>query len=175
MTTDYRQIERMKGYRFGEDGSAWSCWKVGRYPVLTDNWRKLATNRLKEGYPIVRITIDGKPTDHRLHRLILEAFRGPCPVGMEGLHWDDNPLNNCISNLRWGTHLENIQDSKRNGTFRTGSGERHHKAELTEPEVKEVRRLRSEGYTYPKLVEMFGTTKANLRMIVNRVTWKHVA
>lgn len=54
----------------------------------------------------------------KVHQLVLLAFVGPCPEGMEVLHWDDNPRNNHLSNLRYGTRQENIEDAKRNG--RTG-------------------------------------------------------
>jgi hypothetical protein len=172
---NYRQIERLVGYRFGEDGSAWSQWKVGRYPVLTNEWRRLSTNRRKDGYPLVRITIGGKPVDFKIHRLILEAFRGPCPFGLEALHWDDNPLNFKLSNLRWGTREENIADSKRTGKFFRSAGEAHHKAKLSEDQIRELRRLRAEGWTYPALADRFGITKANARMIAKRITWAHVA
>lgn len=50
-----------------------------------------------------------------VHRIVLESFIGPCPEGMECLHWDDTPENNELSNLRWGTRLDNIHDCFRNG------------------------------------------------------------
>lgn len=50
-----------------------------------------------------------------VHRLVLEAFVGPCPEGMEGCHWDDDNDNNHLSNLRWDTHQANEQDKVRNG------------------------------------------------------------
>ena len=49
-----------------------------------------------------------------IHRLVLEAFVGPCPNGAEGCHWDDNPLNNNLENLRWDTRSANRQDAVRN-------------------------------------------------------------
>lgn len=50
-----------------------------------------------------------------VHRLVAEAFIGPIPVGMCVLHWDDNPKNNHVSNLRYGTEVENGRDRVRNG------------------------------------------------------------
>jgi hypothetical protein len=50
-----------------------------------------------------------------VHRLVLLAFSGHCPPGKEGLHWDDDPTNNRLENLRWGTPGENQQDCIRNG------------------------------------------------------------
>lgn len=52
-----------------------------------------------------------------IHRLVLEMFIGPCPDGMECRHLDGNPLNNRLDNLRWGTHLENMEDRRRHGSL----------------------------------------------------------
>lgn len=51
----------------------------------------------------------------RLASLVLLAFVGPRPDGMEVLHWDDNPDNNTLENLRYGTRSENMHDRVRNG------------------------------------------------------------
>lgn len=51
---------------------------------------------------------DKKHYRRYIHRLVLEAFVGPCPDGMEVLHLDDDPTNNHIDNLRYGTHAENM-------------------------------------------------------------------
>lgn len=45
-----------------------------------------------------------------VHRLVLEAFRGPCPDGIEVRHLDDNPERNVLSNLAYGTRSENQVD-----------------------------------------------------------------
>lgn len=50
---------------------------------------------------------------YSVHRLVLAAFRGECPEGMESLHGDGNRQNNRIENLRWGTHAENTADQIR--------------------------------------------------------------
>lgn len=49
-----------------------------------------------------------------VHSLVLEAFIGPCPPGMEARHLDDDPTNNNLSNLVWGTRSENSGDAIRN-------------------------------------------------------------
>lgn len=51
----------------------------------------------------------------RVHVLVLEAFVGPRPPGMECLHSNDVGTDNRLSNLRWGTHSENLNDLVRNG------------------------------------------------------------
>ena len=53
---------------------------------------------------------------HLVHRLMLEAFVGPCPEGMESRHLDGNAENNRLDNLCWDTHDENMKDKIRHGT-----------------------------------------------------------
>jgi hypothetical protein len=50
-----------------------------------------------------------------VHRLVLEAFVGACPDGLQACHFDDNPTNNHLSNLRWDTPSANMYDKVRNG------------------------------------------------------------
>ena len=57
----------------------------------------------------------------RVHHLVLEAFVGPCPVGLEGCHWDDDKDTNHLNNLRWDTHGANMNDAVRNGNHFHGS------------------------------------------------------
>lgn len=78
---------------------------------------------LKGGHHVVRL-YRGKGAENRqVHHLVLEAFVGPRPPGMDGLHWDDDPDNNTLPNLRWDTASENMHDKVRNG--------RHHNAVKT--------------------------------------------
>ena len=71
----------------------------------------------------VNLCRDGQMSWRLVHRLVLEAFRGSCPDGHECCHYDDDPTNNRLENLRWDTRSENILDRVRNGT--------HHNARKT--------------------------------------------
>ncbi len=67
---------------------------------------------VKSGHLIVSIS------DKRIryvHALVLTAFVGPAPEGMECRHKDDQPTNNHLSNLEWGTRSQNMYDRVRNG------------------------------------------------------------
>lgn len=48
--------------------------------------------------------------------LVLEAFVGPRPDGLEACHNNGNPGDDRLANLRWDTHSENILDRGRHGT-----------------------------------------------------------
>ncbi len=56
-----------------------------------------------------------------VHRIVAVSFLGPCPDGMHVCHWDDNPKNNCVTNLRYATCSENMFDRVRNGIHHNSS------------------------------------------------------
>lgn len=76
-------------------------------------------------------------TDKLIHVLVLEAFVGPCPSGMEACHGDGDPGNAALSNLRWDTPIANAADRKRHGTHKFG--ECHPNARLTDSQIAEIR------------------------------------
>lgn len=82
--------------------------------------RVLKERQLPNGRPRVSLAKDGSVKDAYTYRLVLEAFVGPCPPGHEALHWDDDPSNNSLTNLRWGTRTENMRDMSRNGRGNAG-------------------------------------------------------
>ena len=53
----------------------------------------------------------GKP----VHQLVLLAFVGKPPKGMEVLHRNGNPIDNRLDNLHYGTRTENILDVYKQG------------------------------------------------------------
>jgi hypothetical protein len=63
----------------------------------------------------------GQNNNRKIDHIVLEAFVGPRPLGLESCHFDDNGHNNRLANLRWDTRSENHRDSVRNGTW-VGNG-----------------------------------------------------
>lgn len=58
----------------------------------------------------------GHDDQRYVHHLVLEAFVGPRPdPRLHGRHLDDDPLNNRLENLDWGTCSDNMHDRVRNG------------------------------------------------------------
>lgn len=56
-----------------------------------------------------------------LHHLVLEAFVGPKPRGMQCRHINGDSLDNRLENLAWGTPSEDNNDRVRNGTHQHSS------------------------------------------------------
>lgn len=69
-----------------------------------------------KGYLRVSLCRDKVVTRFQVHHLVLAAFVGPRPEGMEGCHSPDpNPANNRLENLRWDSSSENARDVLRMG------------------------------------------------------------
>lgn len=124
------------------------------------------------GRPIVSLNRSGKRTFF-VHRLVLEAFVGHCPEGLECCHKDGDKTNNRRGNLRWDTKASNIADRERHGT--TARGERGGMAKLTERDVREIRRRYAVGgVTKTALGLKYGVSGTNVTDVINRRTWAHV-
>ena len=67
------------------------------------------------GYHRVTLQVGSRRERFMVHVLMLEAFVGPRPPGMQACHLDDNGINNVLSNLRWDTQHANARDRLRNG------------------------------------------------------------
>lgn len=117
--SQWRPVPGWEGfYEVSDDGQVKSLERVVPHP----RW---GTMRMKErtlkpgidgnGYPSVVLHGNGRRFSAKVHRLVLLAFVGPCPEGMEGCHWDDDKINNTVGNLRWAPRSENIRDQVRNG------------------------------------------------------------
>ena len=68
------------------------------------------------GYLAVPMTVDNRQIRRYIHHMVLLAFVGPRPDGMEIRHLNGNCQDNRLVNLRYGTHTENAEDQRRHGT-----------------------------------------------------------
>jgi len=86
---------------YGEKGSG-----RGRKPgiVLGGTHKPVKLTVMTNGHVAVRLRRDdGYKRRLQLSHVILTAFVGPCPEGMEARHCPDpSPLNNRANNLKWG-------------------------------------------------------------------------
>ncbi len=111
----------------------------------------------------------------QVHRLVAMAFIGPPPSPELAwvLHRDDNPLNNAIENLYWGTSKDNAADRIRHGT--AVHGKRYWSTKMTEDGVRSIRRRYAAGESGPKIAADTGIHCSTVYDIINRLTWWRVA
>ena len=69
----------------------------------------------KDGYHEVCLSANGHKKRRSIHKLVAEAFLGPCPPGQLVRHLNDDKDNNAAINLSYGTDSENKRDAVRNG------------------------------------------------------------
>lgn len=78
--------------------------------IVNRKTKKALLGYLNNGYRRVKIIYKGRSVDINVARAVWEAFNGPIPYGYEIYHWDTDRTNNCLSNLRCVTHLENMRN-----------------------------------------------------------------
>jgi hypothetical protein len=116
-------VEGWPGYDVSDHGTLRSYWGSGccksgvpkqrKIPIIIGGYlQKRRGKTVSVQVCLYRTNEDGIRETWRngVHILVLTAFVGPCPPGLEGCHKDSNPENNYIDNLRWGTPASNKLD-----------------------------------------------------------------
>jgi hypothetical protein len=85
----------------------WPGWEVSNLGNVRGPKGVVTLKPRKNGYIYVR--------SRKVEYLVLEAFAGLRPEGLECCHGNDVRTDNRLENLRWGTHKENMGDSVKNG------------------------------------------------------------
>lgn len=125
--------------------------------------RVLSPGHNLQGRCQVSLCRDGMVRRKQVHRLVLEAFVGPCPVGMEACHGPDNDhRNNRLDNLRWDTKKANFGDAVALGTM--GKPKK-----LTQEQVDVIRA--AEG-TQRSIAAQFGVSQVMVHNIRHGKVWK---
>lgn len=135
------------------------------------DWRLLKPSyNVRTGY--ASVTFNGTSKEY-VHRHVLLAFVGPCPDGMESLHGDDDPANNRVGNLEWGTHRKNGQDMSKRG--RATSGQKHGGSILTDDAVIAARKeYENEEAVCHDLAKKNGVSRVTMMDALAGRTFKHL-
>jgi hypothetical protein len=169
--TERRPIADFDGYYVDTEGGVWGNRP---HPTNPDGEMRLIKPCAGEfGHLFVGLCHErhGRKTRF-VHRLVLEAFVGPCPDGMEGCHNDGNPANNRLDNLRWDTPSANYADRYKHGTHLLGT--RNGNAKLSEEDVRTMFDLRRRGWEVREIGKRFGITKGYASKILCGRSWKHL-
>lgn len=107
------------------------------------------------------------------HRLVLMTFVGEPPTpDHQAAHINGNPKDNRLENLCWKTAKENDLDKDQHGTRQRGIKHGCHK--LTDEQVIDIRRKRSEGVSGIDIADKYGITPQNVSKIVCGKNWTHL-
>lgn len=169
MIEEWREVKDYPGYEISNFGRLRSSRM--RTPATI-----LKPSVIRAGYLTYSLRSGATHKRFMAHRLVLEAFVGPCPAGMQCGHLDGNSSNNRVDNLKWITALENQSHRKIHGTY--FCGENAVLAKLTDKDVIEIRRdfvtrgLWKDNVTH--LADKYGVHKDSIRNAIAGRTWKHL-
>lgn len=161
-----RSLDRVIRKKVTRDGLTATIRRKGR--IIKDS---LDTH----GYPMLNLCVDGTAKAALVHHLVLFAFVGPKPEGMQCRHGDGVRSNNRLANLCWGTALENAADKRIHGTEIVLFGERHGRSTLTDAKVRKIRQMASDGKSYAAISRWAGVSAQQARKIAIGKAWRHVA
>lgn len=165
---EWRDIPGYPGYQISNLGNARSLDRV--IYSAGDSRRGSYTRQHKGRILAAKSDAAGYPHCYpfgRIHCVVLLAFVGVCPAGLEVCHCDGNKLNNRLDNLRYGTQSTNEMDKVAHGT--SNRGERHGMAKLTRADVICIRR--NVSVTAKAYAAAYNVSESCVRRIRNMKTW----
>lgn len=168
--------KKISGYKY------YLISNLGRVKSINDkgNWgdgRILKTIVRKSGYCVVNLWSysgsDKKMKQHKVHKLVANAFIPNTKNKPIINHIDGDKENNKAANLEWCTHSENMVHSYKNGLHKVDKGNKTTK--LNKKQVKEIRqRYKEENISQADLSKDYPVCEGQIRKIINKECWKWV-
>lgn len=165
---EWRDIPGYEGfYQVSSEGNVMSMQRLTQDAI--DRGVRRAKKSLKFGMNMqgrrqVALCREGQTRRYQVHTMVLLAFVGPRPEGMEGRHMDGNHLNNRADNLEWGTHRENMLDKRRHGTACTPKKLTYH----------DVVAIRADTDSHRKIAVKYGVSQVTIHMVKTGKTWANM-
>lgn len=112
---EWKEVKGYEGlYEVSYQGNVRSVHRVLKYKNgALREWVSIPIKqRIRKRYMSVRLNNSGTSQHHSVHRLVMAAFIGDCPKGLQVNHKDGEKHNNCASNLEYVTNNENMKHAK---------------------------------------------------------------
>ncbi len=176
ITEIWKAIPGFSAYEVSNQGRVrsfcrWMLKDTFKWDVADTPQRILRPKVGKCGYKEVVLCKNGRHYHMLIHRLVLLAFVGPCPLGMEACHNDGKRNNNFLENLRWDSRVNNCADTKKHGSLK---GIKHPGAKLTNNQIRQIRKLAILKYSQAEIGKLFNITSGNVSKIILRQLWTHI-
>jgi hypothetical protein len=167
-------------YEVSSLGRVKSLARKCNHPFRKNLKEKILKNRMSSGGHVAVVLCDDK---HRVygpvHRLVLQAFVGPCPPNMECCHNNGIPDDNRVENLRWDTRRSNHLDRMKHGVWVQNKvipclGEAARHSKLKNEDVRRIREAALFGARKSDLSRAYEIKQSHIIDIIKRRAWRHI-
>ena len=173
MQEEWRSVVGFEGlYEVSSNGQVRSLRFRNKQADLLLAKPRIRKHSFNKGAHTVTLSRGGKVVRQFVSRLVLSAFAGAQPEGMEGAHLDGNLDNNSISNLAWVTHIENMGHMKTHGTRL--EGERTPSAKLNAEQVKSILSMRDSGLSRTAISKNYPVSLSTICRICKGDYWRSI-
>ncbi|MBO4780491.1 MAG: HNH endonuclease [Selenomonadaceae bacterium] len=141
-----------------------------KVPHVLKMWRFARSNYLQ-----VILFNKGERTLRLVHRIVAETFIPNPENKPEVNHINGIKTDNRVENLEWVTHEENIRHAYDTGLINLPSGEKHHKAKLTNEQVAWARSVyipRDKEFSAHALAKILGVNEDVVQKAVRGQSYK---
>lgn len=163
----YDNIPGFPGYYISKRGGLWSNRKNGQ-------WKKLKPhlNKMWNRYQYTLMDSRGIRKLCKISRLVAMVYLPkPSSTKLVIRHLDDNPLNNHVDNLRWGTQKQNMEDARKNGKLR-GSSCKASRAKLSKKDLILIFKLKAKGLYYKDIAKRLGVSVGTIGRVINKKSYR---
>lgn len=150
----WKRIPGYEAYEVSNLGNIRSYVVLGKYGYVSDTPQRTLRPGKSRRYLTVALTDTetGVRRSLSVHKLVMLAFVGRCPSGMEIHHKDRNPENNILSNLCYTTHAENMRQAIR-------SGNAGRKRMVYDDDLAKIKEMYQDGVHTQTIADMFGVVR----------------
>ena len=165
-----RPIPSTTGY------SASKCGKIISHHRLEPFELRQAKHR--QGYKKVCVKTPNGIKNRLVHRLVLEAWIGPCPDGCVTNHKNGDKTDNRLENLEYCTQSENMTHAYGYGLSPKPPTHRGSACRLAKLNEEKILAMRAETDRKPgylkRIAVAYGVTPSTASKILLRRTWTHI-
>lgn len=155
------RVKRIEGKRVFSDG------RVRHYSEA------IVSPTKPDPYPRIMLHAGTRKRTTRVHQLVMEAFVGSPPSGMEVNHKNGDKADNRLDNLEYITHPDNVKHYNE-VLGRGNQGSRHGMSKTNEDTVRKIRQLHKDGVSRHEIARLLGMGVSWVWKIASGKSWKHV-
>lgn len=111
-----------------------------------------------------------------IHRAVAQMFIPNPENKPEVNHKDWNKTNNCVENLEWATHEENMRHARENNLIWHPKGEQHGRNRVSEQNALAILRLHkiNPNFSRTKVARKLNVSISTISHLVTRRNWKEL-